>query len=339
MDISRNAGIGGSIPQMTRMPDQPGGKPLFHSVRDIALILDKTFKAGYGVLKIGTLMSECSVTGNLYPYPQANADENDTNAKAYLVASAGSAATSVYVGIEDSYKFNVADELILDGSGAGTTEVQSVACTTYATGEVYVLSHGGIEITATMAATESLAGLVALIQADTDYSSLPFTVAAGSDALTLTWASIGVVSELATLSFEGADAVAATQTTAGTAYDMDTVAAENLGAITAIDRTAVNSTQAKITFTTAITNYANFTTGYYAHVYVKSADESSTPFAKAKYILDKDIDTGVGSYAVGAVSSVVISNAVLYRYSLVGFDTAAATDLGTTTDGRFVILK
>jgi len=340
VNIARNAGIGGSIPQMTRMPDQPGGKPLFHSVRDIALILDKTFKAGYGVLKIGTLMSECSITGNLYPYPQADADTNDTNAKAYLVASAGSAATVLYVGIEDSYKFQVADELILDGSGAGTTEVQSLVCATpWATSSVYTLTHGTTELVGTMGETQTLAGLVALLQADSGYAAAPFTVTAGTNALTLTWKAIGVVSALASYVKDEAAAVEATRTTTGTAFDMDTVDAENLGAITAIDRTAVNSTQAKITFTTAITNYANFTTGYYGNVYVKSADEASTPFAGAKYILDKDIDTGVGSYALGAISSVVISNAILYMYSLVGFDSAAATDLGTTSDGRFVILK
>ena len=344
MDISRNAGIGGSMPQQTRMPDQPGGKPLFHSVREIALILDKTFKAGYGVLKIGTLMSECSITGNLYPYPQADADINDTNAKAYLVASAGSSATVLYVGIEDSYKFNVADELILDGSGAGTTEVQSMAEETLAESDVYTLTYGGVTLTSTaMGGSPTTAELVAALTGGdnaTAYAAMPFTLSAGSSAVTITWKAIGVATLCTSARTTGtALALLVTQTTAGTAFDMDTVDAENLGAITAIDRTAVNSTQAKITFTTAITNYANFTTGYYGHVYVKSADEASTPFAGAKYILDKDIDTGVGVYAVGANSSVVISNAILYRYSLVGFDSAAATDLGTTTDGRFVILK
>ena len=36
---------GGSIPQMWRGPEGVGSKPLFHSVRDIALIIDKTVKS------------------------------------------------------------------------------------------------------------------------------------------------------------------------------------------------------------------------------------------------------------------------------------------------------
>ena len=43
----------GSIPQMIRGPEVPGLQPLFHSVRDIALVIDKTAQAGYGVLKGG----------------------------------------------------------------------------------------------------------------------------------------------------------------------------------------------------------------------------------------------------------------------------------------------
>ena len=247
------------------------------------------------------------------------------------------------MGIEDSYKFQVGDELILDGSGAGTTEVQSMAENTIAENDVYTLTYGGVTLTSTaMDASPTTAELVsALTGGDnaTAYAAMPFTLSAGSSAVTITWKAVGVASLCTAARTVGTASTPVTQTTEGTAFDMDSVNAENLGAITAIDRTAVNSTQAKITFTTSITNYANFTTGYYGHVYVKSADEASTPFASAKYILDKDIDTGVGAYALGAVSSVVISNAVLYRYSLVGFDSAAATDLGTVTDGRFVILK
>lgn len=235
VDISRNAGIGGSIPQITRMPDTPGVKPLFHSVRDIALILDKTVASGYGVLNIGTLMSVCAYTGNLVPYPEALVTVNRTNAKAYLTVATADAAKIIYTTIADSYKFEVGQSLIIDCSAA--------------------------------------------------------------------------------------------------------VDSQDLGAITAIDRTYANATQAKITLTTNLSDGdGDFTVANSVCVYAKGGD-TSHPFTKAVYVLDKDIDTGVGEYAKGANTSVVVSNAILYATSLIGYDAAAATDLGTTADGRFVILK
>lgn len=330
----------GSTPQINRSGITPGIKPLFHSVRDIALILDKTVKAGYGVLKVGTLMAINSADSKLIPYPQANANENLTNAKAYLADSLTDADTSLFVNIDESYKFAVGDSLILDGSGAGTTEIQSLAAATpWATGSIYILAHtaSGTELTATMGATETLAGLVTLLLADPGYAAAPFTITAGTNALTLTWKTIGVQT-LSTYVKDEGSTVTASRSTTGTDYDQDTIAAEDLGAITAIDRTARNSTLAKITFTTGVTTAANFTAIYSGCVYCKGGD-SSTPFTKAEYILDKDIDTGVDVLAKGAITSVVVSNAVLYKANLVGYDSAAATDLGTSEDGRFVILK
>ncbi len=335
----RTSSIGGSIPQINRGPLSAGIRPLFHSVRDIALILDKTVKPGYGFLKAGTVMAECAAKKMLVPYPVANANENPTNAKAYLVASAASAATSVYVGIEDSYKFQIGDSLIIDGSGAGVAEIQSIVCETpWATGSVYTITHGSTVLAATQGATQTLAGIVAVFQALPGYAAAPFTITAGSDALTLTWKTIGVVSTLASMVKDAGEAVAATRTTTGVDYQQGALSAEDLGAITAIDRTAVNGTQAKITFTTAITTYANFSTTYFANVYVKGGD-AATPFTKAECILDADIDTGTGENAVGALTSVVLSNAVLYTASLIGLDAAAITDLGAVTNGRFTILK
>ena len=345
MAIRSDARLGGSIPQFHRVPETPGLKPLFHSQRDIALILDKTVKPGYGVLKAGTVMALCSITGKLYPYPQASALLNDTNAKAYLVADAGSAATVLYTTIEDSYKFQVADELILDGDYSGVIEVQSMDDATPAQNDVYVLTHtasGTILTTAALGATpdssDVLAGLIGGANVAA-YAAAPFTLADDTTKLTITWKAVGVQTLAVGTKTVGTSVPTITQTTAGTAYDATLTDAENLGAIVSIDRTAVNSTQAEITFTTAITNYANFTTAKYANLYVKSDGVAATPFAEAKSILDADIDTGTGEFAVGALTSTVISNAVLYTASLIGLDAAAITDLGTVTDGRFTILK
>lgn len=331
----------GSTPQINRTGETPGQKPLFHSVRDIALLLDKTVQAGYGDLKIGTLMAVGSATGKLVPYPQTNANENDTNAKAYLVADAGSAAVVVYTTIEDSYKFAVGDSLILDGTGAGVAEVQTIAILDAAisTADVWTLEIGDVTLVATIGATETVVGLTTLLKAHASYAACGFVITeTANQDFVMTWSTPGAITGLATITEATDGATEATETTTGVDYQQGALAAEDLGAITAIDRTAVNGTQAKITFTTAITDYANFSTTYTACVYVKGGD-ASAPFSAAKYILDKDIETGVGVNAIGAVTSVVISNAILYTASLIGLDAAAIVDLSTVDDGRFTILK
>lgn len=60
--------------------------------------------------------------------------------------------------------------------------------------------------------------------------------------------------------------------------------------------------------------------------------------ATAKYILDQDVDTGFGDIAVGANISVVVSNAILYKNSLINMDDTAIAALGLV-DGQFFILK
>jgi len=60
--------------------------------------------------------------------------------------------------------------------------------------------------------------------------------------------------------------------------------------------------------------------------------------ATAKYILDQDVDTGFGEDAVGANTSVVLSNAVLYKNSMINLDNTAIAALGIV-DGQFFILK
>lgn len=227
--------IYGSVPQINRSGITPGPKRLFHTVRDIALILDKTVRAGYGVLMTGTLMAVSESDSKLVPYPEALATVNTTNAKAYLVADGVNASAIVYCTVEDAAKFAVGDDLIIDCDQA--------------------------------------------------------------------------------------------------------VDSQDLGAIISIDITDANGTRAKITATTNLSDAAaDFLAVNSACIYIKGG-AAAHPFSAAAYILDKDIDTGVGALAKGALGTVVISNAVLYEASLVGYDSSAATDLGTVDDGRLVILK
>jgi len=121
MAITTRAGLGGDIPQMNRGPEGLGIKPLFHSVRDIALVLDKTVQPGFGVLRTGTMLARNSVTGKLVPY--ITDDHTDGNiGRSYAVSDIGNGAVAVNLRKEDSYKMAVGDNLILVRDNAGSPE-------------------------------------------------------------------------------------------------------------------------------------------------------------------------------------------------------------------------
>jgi hypothetical protein len=228
-------GIRSNMPQMNRYPEVPGIKPLFHSVRDIALVLDKTIQAGYGYLRAGTVMainvSTAGGKGKLVPYVPIStavvlgADSAIGVAPVVVNCSSG----HVFVSIDDSYKFEEGDDLILDNdSDEGPTEA---------------------------------------------------------------------------------------------------------AAITDIDRTT-STLYADIT-TTGF-SHGNYTVAKKAYAYVKTY--ASDQYTMAAYILDKDVDTGYGALALGALTSVVVSNAILYKNNMINLTAAAITALGVV-DGRFFILK
>lgn len=225
-----------SIPQITRGPETPGIKPLFHSVRDIALVLDKTVQAGYGFLEAGTVMSiNCSTAGGkgkLVPYVPISTKvvlgEDSQIGVAAIIKDCISA--HVYVPIADSYMFQIGDDLVLDNDS----------------------DEGPIEALA----------------------------------------------------------------------------------ITAIDRTT-STLYADITTSAFVAT--NFTVAKKSYVHVKAG--TSGEFNTAAFILDKNIDSGYGEDALGALTSVVVSNCVLYKNSLVNLTTEAIASLGGVIDGRFFIMK
>jgi hypothetical protein len=218
---------------MNRGPELPGYKRLYYSIRDVALILDKTVQAGFGVLKAGTILAENLSAGGsaglLVPYAPTLFTLGDVG-RAFALANVASGVAVINVTMEDSYKFVVGDDLII----ANNTP---------------------------------------------EYG--------------------------------------------------------NGGAIISIDRTTY-SHFAVITFTAGIVT-ANNTVAKACCCYVEAG--AAGQLSAAKYILDKDIDTGIGENAKGANTPVLVSNAILYTNSLVNFDAAAATDLGTVDDGQFTILK
>jgi hypothetical protein len=91
---------------------------LYYSDPDSALKVPVTIQAGYGVLKSGTALAKnASAAGNkgkMVPYnPTSFTGAAVHPGRAYLVTDSGTTQTSVYVTIDDSYKFAVGDDLII----------------------------------------------------------------------------------------------------------------------------------------------------------------------------------------------------------------------------------
>jgi hypothetical protein len=147
MAITSSAGLGGSIPQMNRGVEVPGSKALFHSVRDIALIIDKTVQSGYGVLRAGTILAKNATTNLLVPY--VTSDYTDDNVgRAFITNDISNTDDTCYVTKPDSYKFQVGDPLMLVRANAETdaTATAGASVTTSGTvvGSITVNNDGGV---------------------------------------------------------------------------------------------------------------------------------------------------------------------------------------------------
>jgi len=204
----------GSTPQVNRYPEGPGIKRLFHSEREIALIIDKTIRKGFGYLNAGTVLAKD----------------------------------------EDEFCVPYVPEVVTAG-------------TLTAIGTVYILGVTG----ATVQIPRGEAG----------------TFAVGD-----TFVKVGDEYETE---------ITITAVTPGDNFD-----------------------------TITVDEYDDLAAGNF--LMPKGANT-------AVYILDQDVDTGNDRDAMGAQASVVLSNATLYKNSLINLDSAAVTALGGITDGQFYILK
>lgn len=114
-------------------------KKVFYSDYEDALILPVTVQAGYGTLKAGTVMAEnLSAAGNdgkVLPYnPTTYTGAEVHPGRAYLVGNLASGETSGEVTIDDSYKFAVGDDIIINSSevaAANGGAIVSIDRTTY----------------------------------------------------------------------------------------------------------------------------------------------------------------------------------------------------------------
>ncbi len=106
------------IPQMQRGV-QKDYKRLYYSNPEAALKVPITIMAGYGPLEQGTAMainiSAAGKAGLLVPYnPTLFTGNGYHPGRVYLVAEGTNATYVVYVSMDDSYKFTVGDDIIIN---------------------------------------------------------------------------------------------------------------------------------------------------------------------------------------------------------------------------------
>jgi hypothetical protein len=108
---------GGDIPHVLHGV-QKDYKRLYYSDHMAALRVPVTLMAGYGLVEQGTTLAKnLSAAGNkakLLPYAATSFPASIDAARAYLVANSGTTDKFVYVSMDDSYKFAVGDDVILN---------------------------------------------------------------------------------------------------------------------------------------------------------------------------------------------------------------------------------
>jgi len=103
---------------------------LYQSKSEASLKLKGTIQAGYGTLKAGQMMarnvSADGGVGKYVPYNVTSFDGTEWSpGRAYLVANSGTVAY-VYMTINDSYKFSVGDDLIVNSSGQSAENLGAI---------------------------------------------------------------------------------------------------------------------------------------------------------------------------------------------------------------------
>ena len=121
---------GGDIPHVT-IGVQKDYKPLFYSEQLAALKVPVTLQAGYGLIEQGqTLAMNVSAAGNmgkLVPYNPTTFPADVDSGRAMLVADSGTTDKFVYVTLDDSYKFAVGDDVIINDN---TTAAENLGAIT-----------------------------------------------------------------------------------------------------------------------------------------------------------------------------------------------------------------
>ncbi len=113
-----SAGLGGVIPQQTITGYHTAiYKRLYKSPREVALLLDKTFRSAYGCLPVGTVLAEDFNTGDLVPYTPDTISEQDPS-RVFLLNDCD-AASNFDVELLESYKIASGETIILTDTDTG----------------------------------------------------------------------------------------------------------------------------------------------------------------------------------------------------------------------------
>jgi len=107
-------------------------KKLFYSEPKAALVVPVTLGPGYGQVKMGTALarndSAAGNDGKLMPYdPSTITGAEAYTPRAYLVQSSGATASTLYVTLNDSYKFIVGDDVYINDN---TTTAENLGAIT-----------------------------------------------------------------------------------------------------------------------------------------------------------------------------------------------------------------
>lgn len=109
------AGLGGQTPQQnmtgyTRLTR----KEIFFSLREIALLIDKNVRGGFGALEAGQVMAKDENTDYLVPYVPDTISEDDKG-RVMLLQDCDTSDT-VVIPLTESYRFTAGDEVVLTDS-------------------------------------------------------------------------------------------------------------------------------------------------------------------------------------------------------------------------------
>lgn len=122
----------GDIPSVVRGV-QEDYKRLYYSDPMAARKVPITLQAGYGLIKMGSMITKnlsaaAARAGRFLPYnPTSFTGAEVHPGRAYLVANSGTTDTFVYVSMDDSYKFAVGDDLIINDN---TTAAENLGAIT-----------------------------------------------------------------------------------------------------------------------------------------------------------------------------------------------------------------
>lgn len=117
----------GDSPNILYGPMQTDYRRLFYSDEAIVMQIPIQLSAGYGILKAGTALAKNTsalATGNtskFFPYsPSAITGTEIAPGRAYLVQPTVNGSPLLYVGMNDSYKFKVGDDImVIDNTTSG----------------------------------------------------------------------------------------------------------------------------------------------------------------------------------------------------------------------------